>query len=256
MRDTLNYRVDNLRWLVVRAPTKDFAEACGMEHSEFEEFYLKVCLLDYAGKMVKAVKPLQELMDKTERVRITGPGTDLSFSIKGLTSQPCVGERNIPDGECYTAPEKFSVNGHIAFGPSTYDGKKFSKIDLKYTNGYITHAVAGNEQETIELNRILDRDAGARFTGEFAVGFNPFITKPVGDILFDEKIGGSIHIAQGMAYTGGTDNGNRSSVHWDMVHSQRPEHGGGRLWFDDKLIRVDGRFVVPELEGLNPENLM
>lgn len=255
MKPSLDQRVNHTRWLVVNAPSASFAQACGMELKEMEDFYKKVCLLDYK-KMAQAVVPLQEFMDQAKQVRITGPGTDLEFSIDGLLSQPCVGERNIPDGECYTAPQKFSVNGQIAFGPSVYDGQHFSRIDLRYTKGYITAATAGNAAETEALNRILDRDAGARFTGEFAIGFNPHITRPVGDILFDEKIGGSIHIAQGQAYKGATDNGNNSSVHWDMVHSQRPEHGGGRLWVDGQLIRKDGRFVMPQLEGLNPENLM
>lgn len=255
INEGLRHRVDHTRWVITRAPTASFAKACGMTLPEFEDFYLKACLLDY-NRMAKAVVPLQDLMDRSEHVRITGPGTDLEFSIKGLKSQPCVGARNIPDGECYTAPEKHSVNGRIAFGPSTYLGESFSRIVLEYNGGYISSAIAGDEAETEALNRILDTDAGARFTGEFAIGFHPHITKPVGNILFDEKIGGSIHIAQGQAYKGDTDNGNESQVHWDMVHSQRPEHGGGRLFFDDKLIRVDGRFVVPDLEGLNPENLM
>lgn len=255
LRPAQNHRINNSRWLVVNAPSAAFANACDMEKPEFDEFYKKVCLLDYS-RMAKAVMPLKEFMDQAQKVHIVGPGTDLQFSIDGLRSQPCVGERNVPDGECYTAPVKMSVNGQIAFGPSVYDGKTFSRIDLRYTEGYITAATAGNSSETEELNRILNRDAGARFTGEFAIGFNPHITAPVGDILFDEKQAKSIHIAQGQAYEGATDNGNRSSVHWDMVHSQAPEHGGGQIWVDDKLIRQDGLFIDTILEGLNPENLI
>lgn len=255
MRPAQNYRINNSRWLVVNAPSAAFADACGMDKPEFNEFYKKVCLLDYS-RMAKAVMPLKEFMDQTQKVQIIGPGTDLTGYKRNLKSKPCVGERNVPDGECYTAFEKYSLNGQIAFGPSVYDGKSFSRIDLRYTRGYITAATAGNAAETQELNRILNRDAGARFTGEFAIGFNPYITKPVGDILFDEKQAKSIHIAQGQAYEGDTDNGNRSSVHWDMVHSQAPEHGGGQIWMDDKLIRLDGQFIIPELQGLNPENLI
>ncbi len=255
MRPAQNQRVNHARWLVVDAPTPAFAKANGMDVPTAEAYYKKVCLLDYS-RMAQQVIPLQELMDNTEHVRITGPGTDLSFSIKGLKSVPCVGERNIPDGECYTAPEKFSVQGRIQFGPSSYQGSRFTGITLEYNKGYISKAIGATPEETVILNKILDTDPGARFTGEFAVGFNPYITRPMGRILFDEKIGGSIHIAQGQAYEGIADNGNRSAVHWDMVHSQRPEHGGGQLWFDDKLIRHDGRFVIPDLDGLNPENLM
>ena len=255
IREGLNYRVNHTRWVITRAPTEDFANACGMSVPEFDAFFLKACLLDY-DRMAKAVVPLKDLMDRSEKVRIVGRDTDLSFSIKGLGAVPCVGARNIPDGECYTSPVLGSLNGKIHFGPSTYMGESFGYMDIEYTNGIITSAVAANAQETANLNRILDTDAGARQPGEFAIGFHPHISKPVGNILFDEKIGGSIHIAQGKAYENEADNGNRSEIHWDMVHSQRPEHGGGELYFDDKLIRKDGRFVLPELDGLNPENLL
>lgn len=255
LKDALNYRANNHRWLVVNAPSREFAAKCGMEKDAFDKFYSKVCLLDYTG-MARAVKPLQQLMDTTNDVHIVGPGTDLHFSIAGLKSKPCIGERNIPDGECYTAPKKFSVNGHIAFGPSIYNGKSFSKINLRYTDGYISHATGGTAQETEDLNLILNTDPGSRFTGEFALGFNPHIDQLVGDILFDEKRRESIHIAQGQSYKGDTYNGNDSLVHWDMVHSQSEKDGGGQIWFDGKLIRHNGKFILPDLEGLNPENLI
>lgn len=258
INNSRTYRVNNLRWLVVNAPSAAFAQACGMDKPTFEKFYMDVHGIDY-GRMAQAVIPLQELMAKTEHIRITGPNTDLEGLKKNMGAIPCTGELNLPDGECFTAFNKFSLNGQIQFGPSTYDGKKFSRILVRYTEGYISHAEAGNEAETVELNRILDRDGGARFTGEFAIGFHPHIGESVGDILYDEKRRRSVHIAQGKAYEiedGLVDNGNRSSVHWDMVHSQDPKDGGGRLFFDDKLIRVDGEFIEPDLEGLNPENLI
>ena len=253
--DSLQHRVNNTRWVITRAPTDDFAKACSMSVPDFEDFYLKACLLDY-DRMAQAVVPLKDLMDKTSKVRIVGRDTDLTFSIDGLGAVPCVGARNIPDGECYTAPVKDSINGKIHFGPSTYLGESFSYIDLEYRNGLIISAVAADQSETDALNDILNSDLGARYAGEFAVAFHPHITKPVGNILFDEKIGGSIHIAQGKAYQGVADNGNVSTVHWDMVHSQRPEHGGGELYFDDQLIRKDGRFILLALNVLNPENLI
>jgi aminopeptidase len=255
MNAARNYRTSKARWLVINAPSAEFAAKCGMELPEFEDIYKKVCLLDYSG-MARAVVPLKELMDITNHIHVTGPGTDLQLTKRNIKSKPCVGERNIPDGECYTAPEKFSVNGQIAFGPSSYQGKSFSRIDIRYTEGYITAATAGNAAETLELNRILNTDPGARYTGEFAIGFNPYIDRSVGDILFDEKRRESIHIAQGQSYKGVTYNGNDSVVHFDMVHSQSEKDGGGQLWFDGKLIRHNGKFILPELEGLNPENLL
>jgi len=172
-----------------------------------------------------------------------------------LDDQQRLGKRNIPDGECYSAPVKGSVNGTVLFGPSVYMGKSFSQIYLMYEGGKVVYARGGNDQETANLNLILNSDEGARYPGEFSLAFHPEIMEPVGDVLFDEKIQGSWHFANGMAYKGVTDNGNVSSIHWDKVQIQRLEHGGGGIWIDDRLIRKDGIFVVPELEGLNPARL-
>jgi len=250
------YRVNNTRWLVTAAPTAAFASACGMTLEEFERFYRDVCLLDY-GSMTEAVKPLETLMTAAKTCRLVSPAqnTDLSFSIEGLGATPCTGERNIPDGECFTAPVRESINGTIRFGPSNYDGQRFSHIALTFRDGRIEHAEAGTPEETRMLNGILDTDAGARYIGEFSINFNPYVKHPTGSILFDEKIDGGIHMAAGRAYEGIADNGNRSAVHWDMVHIQRPDYGGGEIWIDGQLIRKDGRFVLPELLALNPENL-
>jgi aminopeptidase len=217
----------------------------------FEDFYFKVCNLDYS-KMAKAMDPLVSLMDQTDKVRLVAPGTDLTFSIRDIPAIKCSGLRNIPDGEVYTAPVKDSVNGVIAYNcPTIYEGTSFENIVLRFEHGKVIEATSNNTQK---LNEILDSDEGSRYIGEFAIGVNPYIQLPMKDILFDEKIDGSIHFTPGQAYEV-ADNTNRSSVHWDMVLIQRPDYGGGEIYFDDVLIRKNGRFIIPQLECLNPENL-
>lgn len=249
------WRINNTRWLVVAAPTREFAADCGMSFPVFEKFYCGVCLTDY-NAMTEAVKPLQKMMTEGKTVHIYSPAqeTDLTFSIEGIPGVSCTGQRNIPDGECYTAPVKNSVNGTIKFGPSSYQGKKFAFIKLTLKDGHIEKAEAENPERTARLNEMLDIDPGARYAGEFSINFNPFIKYPTGCILFDEKIDGGIHMAWGMCYKT-APNGNQSANHWDMVHIQRPDYGGGELSMDDCLIRKDGVFVVPELLPLNPDNL-
>lgn len=248
-------RVPKTRWVVLRWPNPGMAQSAGMSTEAFEDFYFRVCAgVDYA-KMAEASKPLQELMANTDKVHITGPGTDLRFSIKGIGAIPCTGERNIPDGECFSCPVKDSVEGTIKFTAETlYRGTVFSGIELKFEKGKIRHASAQAADQTRKLNEILDSDEGARYIGEFSLGYNPHITQPMRDILFDEKIAGSFHFTPGQAYEE-ADNGNRSQIHWDMVNIQRPDYGGGEIWFDGKLIRRDGLFVLPELMALNPERL-
>jgi aminopeptidase len=248
----LSTRVKNTRWVVLRYPTPSMAQLSNQSTEAFENFYFDVCTLDYS-KMNNAMDSLKALMDRTDRVRIAGPGTDLSFSIKGIGSIKCAGEMNIPDGEVYTAPVKDSVNGTISYNaPTPYNGFTFENVVLEFKDGKIVKATAN---DTDRLNKILDTDEGARYIGEFAIGVNPFIKYPMKDILFDEKIDGSFHFTPGECYDEAY-NGNKSAVHWDMVCIQRPEFGGGEIWFDDVLIRKDGRFVLPELDVLNPENLV
>ena len=252
MMPVQNYRVQNTKWVILRYPTQGMAQQAGMSTTAFENLYFDVCTLDYA-KMDRAMNPLVSLMRKTDKVRISAEGTDLTFSIKDIGVVKCSGERNIPDGEIYTAPVKTSVNGFITYNaPSIRHGIKFENVRLVFRKGKIIEATANN---TEKLNEFLDIDAGARYIGEFAMGVNPHIKKPMGDILFDEKISGSIHFTPGKCYKE-TDNGNKSAEHWDLVQIHTPEYGGGEIWFDDVLIRKNGRFVLPELEGLNPENLI
>lgn len=248
MRPVLDHRVNRTKWCVLRYPNSSMAQLANMSTEAFEDFYFRVCLLDYAA-LIPAMKALEKLMTKTNHVHITGPGTDLKFSLKGLKSIHCGGDHNIPDGECFTAPVKNSVEGHISYNaPSIYQGIPFDNIRLEFSKGKIVKATANN---TPAINRILDSDEGARYIGEFAIGFNREILHPMRDILFDEKIAGSFHFTPGQAYAGPADNGNRSQVHWDMVCIQRPDYGGGEIHFDGKLIRKDGQFLAPELKPLN-----
>ena len=251
IRPVLDYRVNKTRWCVLRWPTPSMAQAAGMSTEAFENLYFDVCTMDYA-KMAKAMLPLEKLMRKTDRVHLKGPGTDLTFSIKGIGAKKCEGTRNVPDGEVFSCPTKTSANGVIQFNtPTLYAGTKFENVRLELKNGKVVNATANNQKR---LNEILDTDAGARFIGEFAIGFNPHILNPMCDILFDEKIAGSLHFTPGNAYED-CGNGNKSAIHWDMVLIQRPECGGGEIWFDGKLIRRDGKFLPKDLRGLNPENL-
>jgi aminopeptidase len=248
----LDCRCNHTKWSVLRYPNHAMAQLAGMSTAEYEDFYFRACLLDY-DKMARAMEKLRARMDKTDRVRITGPGTELSFSIKGIPSFGMSGNRNIPDGEIYTSPVRDSVNGVITYNvPSPYEGVLFTGVWFKFQDGKIVDARANH---TEKLNRILDTDEGARFIGEFALGVNPVIREPMADILFDEKITGSFHLTPGQAYEN-ANNGNRSSVHWDLISIQRPDFGGGEIYFDDELIRRDGLFVPADLHCLNPEELL
>jgi aminopeptidase len=250
-KPVLDERVNNTKWVVLRYPTNAMAQKSDMSLEKFEDFFYDVCNLDYS-KMAEEMESLVSLMEKTDKVHIKGPGTDLKFSIKDINVIPCAGEANIPDGEVYTAPVKDSVNGYITYNtPSNYQGFTYKDIRLEFENGKIVKAEAN---DTEKINELLDTDEGARYMGEFAIGVNPYITKPMENILFDEKIMGSIHFTPGKSYDDAS-NGNDSKVHWDIVLIQTPEFGGGEIWFDDVLIRKDGKFVIDELKGLNPENL-
>jgi aminopeptidase len=250
-RPVLNYRVNKTRWCVLRWPTSSMAQGAAMSTEAFESLYFDVCTMDYR-KMARAMVPLERRMKRANRVQIKGPGTDLSFSIKGIGAKMCKGDRNIPDGEVFSCPVKNSINGHIQFNtPTLYAGARFENVRLEFQDGKVVKATSNN---TKRLNEILDTDPGARYTGEFSLGFNPYILNPMCDILFDEKIAGSLHLTPGQAYEE-CDNGNRSAVHWDMVLIQRPEWGGGEIWFDDELIRKDGLFLPKDLKPLNPANL-
>ena len=247
MRPVQDRRVKKTKWVVLRWPTSSMAQLAAMSTEAFEDFYFEVCTLDYR-KLQPGMKALKALMERTDRVAIKGPGTELRFSMKGIPSVVCGGDRNIPDGEVFSCPVKNSVQGHVTFNaPSIYQGIGFDGIRLEFRDGKIIEATSN---QTEKLNKILDSDTGARYIGEFSLGFNPYVLQPMRDILFDEKIAGSFHFTPGQAYEE-ADNGNRSQVHWDMVAIQRPDYGGGEIYFDGTLIRQDGEFLPKRLRSLN-----
>ena len=247
MRAVQDQRVKRTKWVVLRWPTPSMAQLAGMSTEAFEDFFFDVCTLDYR-KLQPGMKALKGLMERTDRVQIKGPGTDLNFSIKGIPAVICGGDRNIPDGEVFTAPVKESVEGQLTFNaPSIYQGTAFDGIQLNFKRGKIVEAFSN---ETKKLNKILDSDGGARYIGEFSLGFNPRVFQPMRDILFDEKIAGSFHFTPGQAYEE-ADNGNHSQVHWDLVSIQRRDYGGGEIYFDGKLIRKNGEFLPKQLRSLN-----
>ncbi len=250
-RKPLMEEVLRKRWSLLRFPTAAAAQSAGMSSEGFRDFCYRVCSIDHSA-MDRAMDPLVELMQRTDVVRVVGPGTDLSFSIKGLPAIKCSGKLNVPDGEVFTAPVKDSAEGVITYNtPSVMDGVTCDKVCLTFREGRIVEST-GTPRDKIES--VFETDEGARYLGEFALGVNPLIVDPMKETLYDEKIRGSLHLTPGNAYEM-ADNGNRSAVHWDLVLIQTPEWGGGEIWFDGVLVRKDGRFVPPELQALNPEHL-
>ncbi len=246
VRPIVDQRVKHTRWVITRYPTHGAAQEAKMSLEEYEDYLFSACCIDWAAESKKQEK-LKRLMDKADRVRIIAADTDLTFSIKGMPGIKCDGRYNIPDGEVFTAPVRGSVEGYITYNcPTIYQGKEFNNIRLEFSKGKIVNAFAPGMEEN--LNKILDTDEGARYIGEFAIGVNPGITQPMRNILFDEKIFGSIHFTPGQCYDE-CDNSNRSAVHWDMVKILKND---GEIWFDDQLIQKDGRFIKKNLLALNP----
>ena len=240
------------KWVLLRYPTYSFAQSSHMSSEKFAEFFFNVCTLDYA-KLNEKMTPLKELMEKTDKVRIVTPTTDISFSIKGMPAIKCSGECNIPDGEVYTAPLKDSINGTIVFNvPAVNGGVEFNNIKLTFENGKIVDFDCNDKER---FREVLDTDDGSRYMGEFAFGLNPYCVTPVKDILFDEKMSSSIHMAIGSSYDD-CFNGNKSAIHLDLIQSHLPSLGGGEIYFDNELIYKDGKFLLPNLVALNSENLV
>ena len=253
LKPVLDWRVKETKWCILRWPSSSMAQQAKMSSETFRDFFFDACCMNYS-RMSEGMKILENLMRTTDKVEIKGPETNLKFSLDGINAVACGGTHNIPDGEVFSCPVRDSVEGVIYFNTDTiYQGTSFSNIRLRFESGRITEATSSSNE--VRLNQILDSDTGARFIGEFAIAFNPMIKEPMLDILFDEKIAGSFHFTPGQAYDEAS-NGNQSQVHWDMVSIQRPEWGGGEIWFDGKLIRKDGLFIGSDLEKLNPEYLL
>jgi len=245
-----DFTCNKRKWTVLAWPTPSMAQAAGMSTPDFEDFYFRCCLADYQT-LSRGMQKIKAMMEATDEVRIVGPGTNLTFSIKGIPAIPCAGDCNIPDGEVYTAPVRDSINGVLRYNaPSIYHGIPFDGVSFRFENGKIAEAHCSGDEA--RLNALLDTDEGARYIGEFALGLNPYILKPMRDILFDEKIAGSFHFTPGQCYDE-APNGNESAIHWDLVCIQRKEYGGGEIYFDGKLIRKDGIFTDPELSMFNPQ---
>ena len=251
LNPVLDYRVNHTKWCVLRYPNSSMAQQAGMSQAAFEEFYYDVCTMDYAV-MDAAMDALVARLEQTDTVRLTGPGTDISFRTAGMQAIKCAGHMNIPDGEVFTAPLRDSMNGYITYNtPSQEQGFTYENVRFEVEEGRIVKATAN---DTERINQLLDTDAGARYFGEFAIGVNPYILTPMKDTLFDEKISGSFHLTPGRCYDE-ADNGNYSALHWDLVSIQREDWGGGEMYFDDELVRKDGLFVVEDLLDLNPDRL-
>lgn len=239
------------KWNLTSVPSPEDCKT-EEEYKDLLNTYLTASSINYK-KFSTAMDNLVERMKKADKIRIRAKNTNLSFSIKGMPAVKCISERNLPDGEVFTAPIIDSVNGYITYNlPSAEEQTTHNNIYFEFKNGKIVHA---SSDHTSELLEILATDEGARYIGEFSFGLNPFITKCYNNTLYDEKISGTIHLTPGNAYER-CDNGNRSNIHWDLVQSHTPEYGGGEIWFDNTLIRKDGLFVPEDLKCLNPDKLI
>jgi aminopeptidase len=245
LRPLLDQRVNHTRWVVCRYPTHGAAQSAGMSLEEYEDFTFSACNQDWA-KESKKQEPLRKLLERADKVRVEAPGTDLTFSLEGLPGVKADGQRNLPDGEVFSAPVKKSVEGMVTFNcPTTYDGRSFEGIVLEFSRGRAVKASCSSGSRA--LNRILDIDPGARYVGEFAFGTNRRITQPVGSTLYDEKMFGSIHFAMGNAYKR-CFNGNSSAIHWDIVTRLGRT---GRVTIDGRTVFEKGKFALPALAPLN-----
>ena len=249
MRPVINHRVNNTRWCVLRWPTPAMAQQASMSTEAFEDFYFRVCLLDY-----KSLLPGDERAQEADGQGPTkstsrAPAPTCASASRASRPSPAAATTTSPTARSSPRPCKDSVEGHVTYNaPTIYQGIAFDNVRLEFNKGKIVKATANN---TKAINKILDSDEGARYIGEFAIGFNREIREPMRDILFDEKIAGSLPLHPGPGLRRHADNGNRSQVHWDMVYIQRPDYGGGEIWFDGKLIRKDGKFLPRELQKLN-----
>ncbi len=231
-------RIDQTRWVLIRVPNESFAQAAGTSLDDMMEFFFSATLRDWAEE-ARRYRELKDVFEAAQQVRIVGRETDITFSTRGRTYEVGDGTLNMPDGEIFTAPVDDSAEGKIFFEfPGVYSGKLIHGIRLEFKGGEVVRATADDNQDL--LDRIVHMDDGARRLGEFGVGTNFGIDRYSYDILYDEKIGGTIHLALGRAYheCGGI---NQSALHWDIVKDLR---GEGAIYLDGRLVLENGVFLV------------
>lgn len=235
----------DLKWVIADFPTNALAQEANMSLEEYTEFLIKACYLHVEDPVKKwqeigeKQEKIAEFLNKKSKIRITGDKTDITFNVSDRIWKSCAGECNFPDGEVYTSPVEDSAEGQIYFDyPQIYRGNEAQKVLLTLKNGKIIDAKAEKGEEY--LNNMLDTDEGSRFVGEIAIGTNEMVQEVTGNILFDEKIGGSIHMAAGASYpdTGGK---NVSGLHWDLIKNMK---NGGKIFADDELIYENGKFLI------------
>ncbi len=234
-----------LRWTSTLFPTNAYAQDAEMSLSEYEDFVYGACLPDvddpvgYWHRFSAWQQKIVDWLKGRERVHVIGPETDLHLSVAGRVFINCDGQMNMPDGEVFTGPVEDSVEGHVYFSyPTIYKEREVTGVRLWFEGGKVVKATAEKNEEF--LLKMLDTDAGSRYVGEFAIGTNEGITRFTRQILFDEKINGSFHMALGAGYPE-TGSKNESAIHWDMICDMR---AGGEIWVDDDLLYKDGRFVI------------
>jgi aminopeptidase len=233
------------RWALTLFPTHAFAAEADMSLAQYEEFFYRACLA-YDDDPVTAwerqseqVRRLADWIEGREEVHVVGPGTDIRLNVSGRHWIPCYGSHNMPDGEFFTGPVEDSVNGHVSFSfPAVYGGREVTGVRFKFEDGKVVDASAERGEDY--LIQMLDTDAGARRLGELGIGTNYGITEATKEVLLDEKLGGTVHMAIGASYpeSGGV---NESAVHWDMVCDLRQ---GGSITVDGEELQRDGQFVV------------
>jgi aminopeptidase len=232
-------RALEVAWCVVQFPTEAAAARAGMTLAEYEDFVYDACLLDWDAEGAR-MQRLADRFARADRVRIVGEGTDLTLSIAGRAGVVSYGQRNMPDGEFFFSPVEDSAEGEITFGefPASYLGRDVEGVRLLFHEGRVVEASARSGEEF--LLGMLDTDEGSRRLGELGIGCNPRITRHTRNLLFDEKLDGTVHLALGASYTytGGL---NQSAIHWDLVKDLR---GGGELWCDGELVQRDGRWLI------------
>jgi len=226
------------RWVLVRVPNESFAQQAEMSHEEMMDFFFEATLRDWA-KEAEWYTEIQKEFQAAKRVRILGKETDLTFSTEGRTYEVADGHLNMPDGEVFTAPVDDSAEGQIYFEfPGVYFGERIPGIKLEFSGGKVVNASAEDNEEL--LHELINMDEGSNRIGEFGVGINYGIQRFCYDILYDEKIGGTIHIALGRAYAecGGV---NQSALHWDIIKDLRKEGG---IYLDGQKVSENGRFLI------------